>query len=95
MAIHSSVLAWRIPWTEGLVGYNPWGCKESDTTKQLTHTVFIKLKQSHTKQIGVKILSTSLSKTFLRKTRLKNTYLKVTKRLDLKFSFKKMINYMM
>ena len=22
-----------------LVGYNPWGCKESDTTEQLTHTV--------------------------------------------------------
>ena len=22
----------------GLVGYNLWGCKESDTTKQLTHT---------------------------------------------------------
>ena len=73
---------------EGLVGYNPWGCKESDMTKQLTHTVFIKLKQSHTRQIGVKILSTS-------KTRLKNIYLKVTKRLDLKFSFKKIINYMM
>ena len=23
MATHSSVLAWRIPWTEDLVGYNP------------------------------------------------------------------------
>ena len=22
----------------GLVGYSLWGCKESDTTKQLTHT---------------------------------------------------------
>ena len=30
--------AWRIPWTEGysLVGYNSWGCKESDMTEQLT-----------------------------------------------------------
>ena len=36
MATHSSVLAWRIPWTEGLVGYNPWGCKELDMTEQLT-----------------------------------------------------------
>ena len=27
MATHSSILAWRIPWTEGL-----WGRKESDTT---------------------------------------------------------------
>ena len=22
MAIHSSILAWEIPWTEGLVGYS-------------------------------------------------------------------------
>jgi len=30
MATHSSILAWRIPWTEQ--GYSPWGRKESDTT---------------------------------------------------------------
>ena len=40
MAIHSSTLAWRSPWTEesGMLQaiYNPWGCKESDTTEQLT-----------------------------------------------------------
>ena len=34
MATHSSILAWRIPWTEEI----PWDCKESDTTKRLTHT---------------------------------------------------------
>ena len=34
LATHSSILAWRIPWTE--VGYSPWGRKESDTTEQLT-----------------------------------------------------------
>ena len=34
MATHSSILAWRIPWTEeSLVGYSPWGRRESDTTK--------------------------------------------------------------
>ena len=33
---HSSVLAWRIPWTEELAGYSPWGHKESDVTEQLT-----------------------------------------------------------
>ena len=33
MAIHSSILAWRIPWTEGLVGCSPWGHKESDMTE--------------------------------------------------------------
>ena len=32
MATHSSIPAWKIPWTESLVGYSPWGCKESDTT---------------------------------------------------------------
>ena len=33
MATHSSTLAWRIPWTEGAVGYSPRGGKESDTTE--------------------------------------------------------------
>ena len=27
MATHSSILAWRIPWTEEPAGYSPWGCK--------------------------------------------------------------------
>ena len=27
MAIHSSILAGKIPWTEEPVGYSPWGCK--------------------------------------------------------------------
>ena len=33
MATHSSILAWRIPWTEELDGYSPWGHKELDTTE--------------------------------------------------------------
>ena len=33
MAMHSSVLAWRIPWTGSLVGCSPWGRTESDTTE--------------------------------------------------------------
>ena len=32
MATHSSILPWKIPWTEEPL-YSPWGCKESDTTK--------------------------------------------------------------
>ena len=36
MATHSSILAWRIPWTEEPVGYRSWGCKESDATESLT-----------------------------------------------------------
>ena len=40
MAIHSSILAWRIPWTEEPDGlYSPWDCKESDTAEQLTYTL--------------------------------------------------------
>ena len=31
MAIHSSILAWRIPW-RSLAGYSPWGHKEWDKT---------------------------------------------------------------
>ena len=34
-ATHSSILAWKIPWMEELVGYSPWGRKESDTTERL------------------------------------------------------------
>ena len=33
MATHSSILAWRIPWTEEPGGPSPWGCKELDTTE--------------------------------------------------------------
>ena len=33
MAIHSSILAWKIPLTD--TGYSPWGRKESDMTEQL------------------------------------------------------------
>ena len=35
MTTHSSSLAWKIPWTRSLVGYSPWGRKESDTTERL------------------------------------------------------------
>ena len=34
MATYSSILAWRIPWTESLADYSP-GHKESDTTEWL------------------------------------------------------------
>ena len=36
MATHSSILAWRIPWTEEPGDYSPWGHKESDTSEQLS-----------------------------------------------------------
>ena len=37
IATHSSILAWRTPWTRSLAGYSPWGHKESDTTKVTEH----------------------------------------------------------
>ena len=35
MATHSSILAWRIPWTEELGGLQSTGHKELDTTERL------------------------------------------------------------
>jgi len=41
MATPSSILAWKVPWTEG---YSPWGHKELDTTEQMnTHTAHMLL----------------------------------------------------
>ena len=37
METYSSILAWRIPWTEERGGLQSMGAKESDTTGQLTH----------------------------------------------------------
>ena len=34
MATHLSILAWRIPGTEELVGCHLWGRTESDTTEE-------------------------------------------------------------
>ena len=39
MATQSSILAWRIPWKRSLVGYSPWGFKESDMIGQLPLTL--------------------------------------------------------
>ena len=42
---YSSILAWRIP-SRRLVGYSPWGPKESDTTEQGTTFTFTWLLSS-------------------------------------------------
>ena len=46
MATHSSILARRIPQREEPVGYSSWGCKELDTTEQLTLSDLHFLKES-------------------------------------------------
>ena len=35
MATHSSLLPGKFHGQGSLIGYSPWGCKESDTTEQL------------------------------------------------------------
>ena len=37
MAIHSSILAWRTPWTEEPEGFIVHGVAESDTTERLNN----------------------------------------------------------
>ena len=39
MATHSSILAWRIPWTEELGGLQSTGLKELDMTERLRFTL--------------------------------------------------------
>ena len=47
MPTHSSILAWKIPWTEqprgqrSLAGYSLWGCKKSDTTEHTHRLIYI------------------------------------------------------
>ena len=36
LATHSSILVWRIPWTEELGRLHPWSLKESDTAEHWT-----------------------------------------------------------
>ena len=47
MATHSSILAWRIPWT-----VFPWVHKESDTTEQISLSLLGFSKSSMPKFIG-------------------------------------------
>jgi len=49
MATHSSILAWRIPWTEELGGLQSTGHKELDTTERL-HFHYAKWIKSDTKR---------------------------------------------
>ena len=36
IAMHSNILAWRVPWTEEPDRLRPWDHKELETTEQLT-----------------------------------------------------------
>ena len=39
MAIHSSILAWRIPWTGNLLGYSLWGHRVGHDSMTFTSLV--------------------------------------------------------
>ena len=43
MATHFCILAWKIPWTEELVGCSPCNCTELEATKH-TQTKILKFK---------------------------------------------------
>ena len=44
MATQSSILAWKIPWTEEPAGlYSSWGSKEQDTTEATEHVCMVLL----------------------------------------------------
>ena len=55
MATHSSILAWRIPWTKEL---GPWGCKELDID-WATFASLSSMKGKHTVDLNVKDLPLS------------------------------------
>ena len=38
MTTHSSILAWRTPWTEEQAGYSPWGSQSQTQLVVHTHT---------------------------------------------------------
>ena len=68
MATHSSILAWRIPWTEEPCGLQSMGRRESDTTEQLHFT---------------SLLLTDISPNGKLKTELQNTCESVSVHLSL------------
>ena len=47
MATHSSILAWKIPWTEEPGGYSPWGHKELDRTEWLTLSLSLHIQNKY------------------------------------------------
>ena len=61
MATHSSILAWKIPWTEEPGGlYSPWGHRESDMTERLNNNSLINLigNKSFFKSLSSQIIIT-------------------------------------
>ena len=63
MATHSSILAWRISWTEEPGGYSPRGCKGSDATEYLSTYTHASLKEKF-QNMDLLLLQLKLSNDF-------------------------------
>ena len=57
MATPTSILAWRIPWTEEPGSYSPRGCKESDTTEATEHALMLEEKKEKKEAIRLSDIS--------------------------------------
>ena len=62
MAIHSSILAWRIPWTEEPGGYSLWHCRVRHN--QETNTFIFFLEQDAIGSMENKIKTQNKLQTF-------------------------------
>ena len=60
-AAHSSILAWKIPWTAEPVGYHLWGRKQSDTTERI-HFTSLSFSNTFPKSFYASIWSKSIRK---------------------------------
>ena len=66
MATYSSILAWKIPWTENPGGLQSMGHKESDTTEQISVSACVRAHtHAHTHSlssiVGLWVYDNSLS----------------------------------
>ena len=63
MVIHSSILAWEIPWTEELVGYSAWGCqrvRHNLATKQQQQVCMCQPQSPNSSHPATPLMSLSL-----------------------------------
>ena len=57
MATHSGILAWTVLWTEK-PGSSSWGCKELDTTEQLTCIyIIVHLYVINIQNLSIKVMN--------------------------------------
>ena len=62
MATYSSILAWKIPWTENPGGLQSMGHKESDTTEQISVSACVRAHtHSLSSIVGLWVYDNSLS----------------------------------